>query len=103
VLRGIAEQVLDDPLEHRGVGAHHGGRDLERELPVRDQLVRRHDLAQERTHVDPRVVRHRHAAREPLDVQEVAHHAIEPPRVLRDPVGEIARLARLQRGPRVRA
>ncbi|MDP9184989.1 MAG: hypothetical protein M3O29_04895, partial [Actinomycetota bacterium] len=97
MLRGVAQQVLDDALEHPGVGAHGDRGDLDGQLPLGDELGVRHDLADQRADVDPRVVRLRDAAREPLEVEEVAHHAIEPARVLRDPAGEVARVGGVDR------
>jgi hypothetical protein len=97
VLGGVAEQVLNDPFEHPRVRADVRRDDLERELAIRHELVGRDDLAEQRSDVDRGVVRLRDAARQPLEIEEVADHAVEAPRVLGDPVREVARLAGFER------
>ena len=92
MLHRVAEQVLDDPLHHRGVRHNGDRRDVDRETTLRDQVGVRDDLADQRTDVDRFEVRLREPSVQTLQIQEVRDDPIELPRVRRDATRHVAGL-----------
>ena len=97
VLDGVAEQVLDDPLDHGRVGRRSpSGAVSSVQAASRDRVGVGDELADERPQVERREHRLDHPAAEALEVEQVGHDAIEPPGVRGDPAGQVARLVRRQ-------
>ena len=95
VLGGVAEQVLHDPLDHRRVGRDHERRGVQLEPPVRHDARRRPTSSRTSAptstgtkigSITPR--------REPFQIEQVRHDAIEAPRVGGDPARQVPCLVR---------
>ncbi len=94
VLHGVAQEVLHDPSHHGRIGGDREGSHVERQATSRHELGVGDELADERPEVELLERRGRDAPVEPLEIEEVAHDAVELPGVRGDPVGHVARLDR---------